>query len=417
MKRFSAFLLNIFSVACVSIFVSCGFSVKDESNIEGSYGTVEVSVGNGARCVRPYAEDGVSYSLWFFNMQGKTAAEILKSVESADCDKRVYIEAGSNSITCALEAGSYLVYVRSDDYVSDSGYYYFFQGHTVFSIVAGETDSFSVSVSPVSTSPDLSGNGYLSLTIPFNNFEERLGTEAENYKFLLQVKNLETLEAAAEEQLVYSTETQVFTSSSSISLPAGLYYCSMYCLSENDTRVYDFFFENDSCVEIVKGMTTVLNNGLIVKTAELKRYVDNSSEDEYEYNGISSGYRALLSDCIKDYGTCGYAEFYMPEYDSDNYEQSAIIDGTLISEESAFTVMQCMGGNSGYTTDGVSVDLIITVKGRVITVKTESEPEYQYNGPVFILKNAGDITVESGVNGRYLTTATQGDGSVIYLFQ
>ncbi|MCR5217294.1 hypothetical protein [Treponema sp.] len=412
MKRFSAFLLNIFSVACVSIFVSCGFSVKDESNIEGSCGIVEVSVGNGARCVRPYAEDGVSYNLWFFNMQGKTAAEILKSVESADFDKRVYIGSGSTSVTCALEAGSYLVYVKSDDYVSDSGYYYFFQGHTVFSIGAGETGSFSVSVSPVSTSPDLSGNGYLSLTIPFNNLEERLGTEAENYKFLLQVKNLETLEVAAEEQLVYSTETQVFTSSSSISLPAGLYYCSMYCLSENDTRVYDFFFENDSCVEIVKGMTTVLNDELIVKTAELKRYVDNSSE----YSGISGEYRACLSDCIKDYGTCGYAEFYMPEYDSGNYEESAIIDGSLISEESAFTVTQCMGGNSGYTTGGVSVDLIITVKGRVITVKTESELEYEYTGPVFILENAGDITV-SDVTGRELTTTALEDGSVEYSFQ
>ncbi|MBB5217704.1 hypothetical protein DYE49_08875 [Treponema rectale] len=409
MKRFRAFLLNIFSVACVSIFVSCGFSVKDESNIEGSYGTVEVSVGNGARCVRPYAEDGVSYSLWFYNMQGKTAAEILKSVESADCDKRVYIESVSTSVTCALEAGSYLVYVKSGEYVSDSGYY-FFQGHTVFSIGAGETDSFSVSVSPVSTSLDLSGNGYLSLTIPFNR-EDRLGTEAENYKFLLQVKNLETLEVAAEEQLVYSTETQVFTSSSSISLPAGLYYCSMYCLSENDTRVYDFFFKNDSCVEIVKGMTTVLNEELIVKTAELKRYVDNSSE----YSGISSEYRACLSDCIKYYGTCGYAEFYMPEYDSGNYEESAIIDGTLISEESAFTVTQCMGGNSGFT-GGMSVNLIITVKGRVITVKTESNDGYEYTGPVFILENAGDITVVSGGTGRELTTTALEDGSVKYSF-
>ncbi|MBE6355378.1 hypothetical protein [Treponema sp.] len=411
MKRFSAFLLNIFSVACVSIFVSCGFSVKDESNIEGSYGTVEVSVGNGARCVRPYAEDGVSYTLSFFNMQGKTAAEILKSVESADFNKRLYIESGSTSVTCALEAGSYLVYVNSDQYVSDSGYYYFFQGHTVFSIGAGDTDSFSVSVSPVSISPDLSGNGYLSLTIPFNR-EERLEPEAENYKFLLQVKNLETLEAAAEEQLVYSTETQVFTSSSNISLPAGLYYCSMYCLNENDTRVYDFFFENDSCVEIVKGMTTVLNYGLIVKTAELKRYVDNSSE----YNGISGDLRARLSDCIKYYGTCGYAEFYMPEYEYENYEESAIIDGSLISEESAFTVMQYIGGNSGYTTDGESVNLIITVKGRVITVKTESEYEYVYNGPVFTLKNAGDITVVSGVDGRDLTATDQEDESVMYSF-
>ncbi|MCR5219216.1 hypothetical protein, partial [Treponema sp.] len=150
----------------------------------------------------------------------------------------------------------------------------------------------------------------------------------------------------------------------------------------------------------------------------LKRYVVNSSESsEYKYNGISSEYRALLSDCIKYYGTCGYAEFYMPEYDSNNYEQSAIIDGTLISEESAFTVTQCMGGNSGYTTDGVSVDLIITVKGRVITVKTECEPEYQYNGPVFILENAGDITVVSGVTGRELTTTTLDDGSVEYSFQ
>ena len=413
MKRFSAFLLNIFSVACVSIFVSCGFSVKDESNIEGSYGIVEVSVGNGARCVRPYAKDGVAYNLWFFNMEGKTEAEILKSVESADFDKSVSIESGSTSVTCALEAGSYLVYVKSEECYS---YYdnYFFQGHTVFSIVAGETYSFSVSVSPVSTSFDLSGNGYLSLIIPFDR-EGSLDTEAENYEFLLQVKNLETLEVAAEEQLVYDTESKAFTPSS-ISLPAGLYYCSVYCLNENDTRVYDFFFENDSCVEIVKGMTTVLNEGLIVKRAELKRYVVNSSEDEYKYNGISSEYRALLSDCIKDYGTCGYAEFYMPEYDYGNYEQNAIIDGTLISEESAFTVMQCMGGNSGHT-GGVSVNLIITVKGRVITVKTECELEYQYNGPVFILKNAGDITVVSGVTGRDLTTTEQEDGSVEYSFQ